>query len=51
MVSIVRAVEGVEGIPAGFPILLDRDMAIVESAFRYLLISRLSLADRMPPIR
>ncbi|AUD00315.1 transposase (plasmid) [Bradyrhizobium sp. SK17] len=37
MVSIVRAVEGVEGIPAGFPILLDRDMAIVESAFRYLL--------------
>ena len=37
MVSIVRAVEGVEGIPAGFPILLDRDMAIVESALRYLL--------------
>lgn len=37
MVSIVRAIEGVAGIPAGFPILFDREMAIVEPAFRYLL--------------
>ncbi|NJO38587.1 MAG: tyrosine-type recombinase/integrase [Rhizobiales bacterium] len=37
MVSMVRAVGGVEGIPAGFPILLDATMAIVEPAFHYLL--------------
>jgi len=37
VVSIVRAVEGVKGIPAGFPILFDANMAIVEPAFRYLL--------------
>ncbi len=37
MVSIVRAIEGVEGIPVGFPILFDANMAIVEPAFRYLL--------------
>jgi len=37
MVSIVRAVEGVEGIAAAFPILLDANMAIVEPAFAYLL--------------
>ncbi len=37
VVSIVRAVEGVEGIPPGFPILFDANMAIVEPAFRYLL--------------
>jgi len=37
MVSIVRAVPGVEGIPAGFPILLDAQMSIVEPAFGYLI--------------
>lgn len=37
MVSIVRAVAGVDGIPAGFPILLDAQMSIVEPAFSYLL--------------
>lgn len=37
MVSIVRAVPGVDGIPAGFPILLDAQMSIVEPAFSYLL--------------
>lgn len=37
MVSIVRAITGVEGVPAGFPILLNVEMSIVEPAFRYLL--------------
>lgn len=37
MVSIVRAVPGVDGIPAGFPILLDAQMSIIEPAFGYLL--------------
>lgn len=37
MVSIVRASDGAEGIPAGFPILLDEEMAIIEPAFRYLI--------------
>lgn len=37
MVSIVRAVAGVEGIPVGFPILFDAKMSIVEPAFSYLL--------------
>jgi len=37
MVSIVRAVAGIGGIPAGFPILLDAQMSIVEPAFSYLL--------------
>ncbi|MDZ4070156.1 MULTISPECIES: tyrosine-type recombinase/integrase [Xanthobacteraceae] len=37
MVSIVRAVAGVDGIPNGFPILLDARMSIVEPAFSYLL--------------
>lgn len=37
MVSIVRAVFGVDGIPAGFPILLNAQMSIVEPAFSYLL--------------
>ena len=37
MVSIVRATDGVEGIPAGFPILLDAQMSIIEPAFSYLL--------------
>jgi site-specific recombinase XerD len=37
MAAIVRAVDGVPGIPAGFPILLDDGMAIIESAFVFLL--------------
>jgi site-specific recombinase XerD len=37
MAAIVRAVDGVSGIPAGFPILLDDKMAIIESAFAFLL--------------
>ncbi|WP_337271080.1 tyrosine-type recombinase/integrase [Oryzifoliimicrobium ureilyticus] len=37
MVSIVRAAPGVDGIPAGFPILLDAQMSILEPAFSYLL--------------
>src|SRR6266481_2201533 len=37
MAVIVRAVEGVSGIPAGFPIVLDDKMVIVESAFAFLL--------------
>lgn len=37
MVSIIRAVPGVDGIPAGFPILLDAQMSIIEPAFSYLL--------------
>jgi site-specific recombinase XerD len=37
MAIIVRAVDGVSGIPAGFPILLDDKMAIIEAAFAFLL--------------
>ncbi|NOG70833.1 tyrosine-type recombinase/integrase [Roseicella sp. DB1501] len=37
MVSIVRAIAGVQGIPVGFPILLDVRMSIIEPAFSYLL--------------
>ena len=37
MAVIVRAVEGVSSIPAGFPILLDDKMVIIESAFAFLL--------------
>ena len=31
MVTIVRAVAGEAGIPLGFPILFDRDMAIIDA--------------------
>ena len=37
MVAIIKAIANDEGIPAGFPILVDRDMAIVEPAFAYLI--------------
>ncbi|MHC0614203.1 tyrosine-type recombinase/integrase [Komagataeibacter oboediens] len=37
MAIIVRAVEGRDGIPAGFPILLGNDMKIIEPAFAFLL--------------
>ncbi|MXZ52397.1 MAG: tyrosine-type recombinase/integrase [Acidimicrobiaceae bacterium] len=37
MVSIIRASSGEAGIPEGFPILLDTDMAIIEPAFAWLL--------------
>jgi site-specific recombinase XerD len=37
MAAIVRTVDGMSGIPAGFPILLDDKMAIIESAFAFLL--------------
>lgn len=37
MVSIIRAGSGEVGIPEGFPILLDADMAIIEPAFSWLL--------------
>lgn len=37
MAKIVRAVDGVSGIPAGFPILLDDGMTIIEPAFAFLL--------------
>ena len=37
MVSIIRAGSGEAGIPEGFPILLDADMAIIEPAFSWLL--------------
>ena len=37
MVSIIRAVAGVPGIPLGFPILFDARMAIIEPAFAWLL--------------
>jgi hypothetical protein len=37
MAIIVRAVDGVSDIPVGFPILLDKNMAIIESAFAFLL--------------
>lgn len=37
MVSIIRAADGERGIPFGFPILFDADMAIIEPAFAWLL--------------
>ena len=37
MAMIVRAAEGVPGIPESFPILFDDDMAIIEAAFAYLI--------------
>ena len=37
MAMIVRAAEGVPGIPPGFPILLDDHMTIMEPAFAYLI--------------
>jgi integrase len=37
MAVIVRAVDGVSGIPTGFPILLNDKMVIIESAFSFLL--------------
>ena len=37
MAMIVRAAEGVPGIPPGFPILLDDHMTIIEPAFAYLI--------------
>jgi site-specific recombinase XerD len=37
MAMIVRAAEGVPGIPDGFPILLDNHMTIIEVAFAYLI--------------
>ena len=37
MAIIVRAVDGASGIPAGFPILVDDKMAIIEAAFAFLL--------------
>lgn len=37
MVTMIRALAGEPGIPSGFPILLDRNMAIIEPAFAWLL--------------
>lgn len=37
MVAIIRATVNDDGIPAGFPILVDCDMAIIEPAFSYLI--------------
>ena len=37
MVSMVRAVVGEPGIPAGVPILLDHEMAVIEPAFAWLM--------------
>ena len=37
MVTMIRALAGEPGIPSGFPILLDRNMAIIEPAFVWLL--------------
>lgn len=37
MVKLMRAIENAGGIPTGFPILLDAQMAIIEPAFAYLL--------------
>ena len=37
MAMIVRAAEGVPGIPESFPILFDDDMTIIEAAFAYLI--------------
>lgn len=45
MVSIIRALADAPGIPAAFPILLDADMAIIESAFVWLM-ERAELSGR-----
>jgi integrase/recombinase XerD len=37
MVMIVRAVAGEPGIPLGFPILLDRQMGVIEPVFAWLI--------------
>ena len=37
MVTIIRAAAGEPGIPAGFPILLDRSMAVIEPVFAWLM--------------
>ena len=37
MAMIIRASAGVAGIPPGFPILLDDQMAILEPAFAFLI--------------
>lgn len=37
MVSVIRAASGVPNVPAGFPILFDADMAIIEPAFVWLM--------------
>jgi hypothetical protein len=37
MAMIVRAAGGVPGIPGGFPILFNNQMAIIEAAFAYLI--------------
>lgn len=37
MVSVIRAVAGEPSIPAGFPILFDANMAIIEPAFAWLM--------------
>lgn len=37
MASIIRALAGELGIPTGFPILFDADMAIIEPAFVWLM--------------
>jgi hypothetical protein len=37
MVAMIRALAGEPGIPSGFPILLDRNMAIIEPAFARLM--------------
>ncbi len=53
MVSIIRAAAGEPGIPAGFPILFDAEMAIIEPAFAWLLDHatlqrRSSVSDTVP---
>jgi hypothetical protein len=37
MAMIIRASEGVAGVPPGFPILLDNALAILEPAFAFLI--------------
>ena len=37
MVRIIRAAEGSDIIPEGFPVLVDEEMRIIEAAFEYLL--------------
>lgn len=49
MVSIIRAVADVPGIPAGFPILFDANMAIIEPAFAWLLEHASSRGRRCAP--
>jgi hypothetical protein len=49
MAVIVPAVDGVSGIPAGFLILLDGKMAIIESAFAFLLELATATTGWPPP--